>query len=319
MTRRRFVSHPQPVCEEQAREISASGEVDAHSRITASGLRRAAVRCEGRSYLDGCVYCGRRRVRWCGCGKVNCEQPGCRKRYSTQRGKRIAKRLGRLGALPWVVLVLTTPLETRGALLGRVALRRVRRAIVEMVSDWAVRWMFHGVPVRIGGCVTMHPEGDETPGRWAPHWNVLIPSLGFLDDGAEREGRWHVPVSALEDLRYRWGRILEGYGFAWDCAPQVFVEHRHELGQKYHAARYFGRSFPAWQKHAQAVSYFGTLAGKSPAISVRHALPVEELDPSNEVRCPCGGWYNTIAIAGPNGEWVPVGAGPPPCGPERSN
>lgn len=286
-------------------------EVDSHSRITAFGLTRPTTHCDGHSYLDRCGHCGHERVRWIGCGKASCDQPGCRRKYSTQRGRRIGRRLGRLGAATWVVVVLTTPAEVREALADPLELVKARKAAVDVVTAWAIAWMFHGVQLRVGGCVTVHPDGDRSPGTWAPHFNVLLPAVGVLDDGAVRVGRWHVPKRALDDLRDRWGVVLERWGFRHECFPQVHVQHAHEPGKKVHAARYFGRHFPAWHRKVQTVTYFGLLAGK-----IDLPIEPEQLDDDSDdfanVRCrECGSWYTTIAVQGNDGEWIPVGVGPP--------
>jgi hypothetical protein len=211
--------------------------------------------------------------------------------------------------VPWVVAVLTTPAECRWQLQRKQALDQLRRRATEIVKSWAVRWMFYGRPCRVGGAVTVHPEGDERPGVWAPHFNFLIPARALLDDGHPIKGRWHVPVEALDDLREEWAHELSRWGFRRDCDPQIFVEHRHELPQKLHAGRYFARTFPSWQSWAQTVGYFGLLAGRVPELPGVERVKLDPPRPS--YKCECGGFMVSIAVRGENGEWIPVGVGPP--------
>jgi len=165
--------------------------------------------------------------------------------------------------IPWGVVVLTFPEAVRWPLRRRATYNQVRREAVAVVVAWARRWMFSSdvaAAVRLGGISVMHPEGDERPGFWAPHINIIFGIAGELDaTGDVIRGRYHVPPAALDDLRDRWARVLASLGWEPKCDPQVFYEFRTEPNHKRHAVRYFCRSFPMWKGWTQRVGYWGLL------------------------------------------------------------
>lgn len=211
--------------------------------------------------------------------------------------------------------MLTIPGAVRDCIRDRDTAAAVRKRAVEIVKAWAIRWGFHGVPVRLGGSVVWHPAG-ENPDIFAPHLNVIFPWVGETDDGAYRVGRYHLDPRALDDLRQQWAIALVDLGWEPTCSPQVDYEFRKSEGAKRHAARYFFRSFPAWASWTQRVYWFGILA---------HSLEAHDPPPWSEPprpgRCSdCGGYTRTVEIVrlgkwlirDPNGSgWLPQ-EGPPP-------
>jgi hypothetical protein len=186
-------------------------------------------------------------------------------------------------------VVLTIPGEVRDVLRDRDANATIRRRAVDVVKAWAIRWGFHGVPVRLGGSVVAHPCG-ENPDIWAPHFNVIFPWVGETDDGSYRIGRYHLDPRALDDLRLRWAMELVDLGWTPTCSPQVDYEFRKTERAKRHAARYFFRSFPAWQAWTHRVFWWGILAH-----SVEAHDPPTWSTPTKLGRCPdCNGYTRSV-------------------------
>ena len=184
-----------------------------------------------------------------------------------------------------MVAVLTLPAPHRRLARDRATLQSMKRSAVDCARAWAVAWAWHGADVEVAGFCVIHPEGDV--GGWAPHFNIILPSIALdRKDGRNRRGRWHLPKSALDDLRARWERALEKFSPLPFCHVQVFYEHRHTIAQKMHSVHYFCRHFPAWQGWAQAVSWFGYLR-------LRAELEPEEYRPP--FRCQCGGTFVTVS------------------------
>lgn len=260
------------------------------SRIRASGPKstpraeRETSCCHGTATKYRCVEeeCGHEVWKWHGCGKSTCEQPGCRKATTKRRAKRLFERLGLLEEAPWGIVVLTLPEELWTAARRPSVFRKLARAAVDTARTWFTRWHFGGSSVQLGGALTAHPcrQNEEV---WSPHFNVLVPLIGLLDDGAARRGRYKVPPEALDHLRELWTDVLREHGWEPRWQPQVFYEFRLEVERKLHSARYFGRSFPMWSNWTQRISYWGILRrGTSP---LEGAEPVRW--PKPDALCLC--------------------------------
>lgn len=250
----------------------------------------ATTRCGGRTLLDECDTCGTRRVRWYGCGRPTCNQPGCVNHVSSKRARRIYDRLGALEDAPWGVVVLTLPVDAQRAAADTRTRKRLERAACMIVVEWLARWSFRAraSAVGLGGVCLFHPVGEDGE-EWHPHWNVLVPLRG-LGQGGVLDGRWKLPAAALDDLRARWLSAINRVCGTDATTVQVFYEFRRGRWKKYHAARYFGRHFPGWSKFLRP-RYFGLLAGK---VSLPGHEPCEW--PRPERRCGrCGGHWRTIA------------------------
>lgn len=250
--------------------------------------KRHTHRCDGVAARDECPDCGGSHWRWQGCGQASCEQEGCQAHHTNRRAKRAWSRLQAFEGVPWGIVVLTIPGEVRETLREKWAHGEVRKRAVAVVLEWARRWGFHGVDVKLGGLVVAHPCG-ENPDIWAPHYNVIFPWVGETADGAYRRGRYHIPKHeaqrAFDDLRQRWSVELVELGWSPTCSPQVDYEWRRSDQQKRHSCRYFLRSFPKWQSWTHRVFWWGILAGK-----IEGHEPPPYSEPLRPGRCViCGG------------------------------
>ncbi len=254
--------------------------------------------------------CGERRIRWYGCGQTSCAQPGCRDTIKGKRGKRVFERLGALEDAPWAVIVLTTPPPVRGAILDRGARKGLEQAARKLAVRFVRIHAFHGVPVALGGVSLFHPCGEDES-EWAPHFNVIIPLLGLLDDGDTRKGRYQLPESALDWLRAEWEGVLRDR-FGYDGASNVFYEYRLTDERKAHAARYFGRGFPGWAAQLQRPRYFGTL--RRSVSPLQGCEPTRwPFDPRRCSRCGTLNAWRTIGVSLDGGlTWT--SHGPPKTG-----
>lgn len=243
---------------------TGSGEIENRSGSGdgGMGLRVPLRSCDGEAELERCSDgCGTDRWEWRGCGRPNCGHPGCQRSASGRRARRFYERLGRLEDVGWGTVVLTLPPDLHAVAARRSVLRYLADLAWSVVEAWAVAWCWRGAAVRIGGAVTVHPAGDSDPEEWFPHFNVIFPVVGVLDDGGWRKGRWHLPVEAIRDLRVRWRWALVQAGWSGPPGSWVQVHYRHRPSDRArrHASRYFPRRFPGWATWTQAVTYRGLL------------------------------------------------------------
>jgi hypothetical protein len=175
--------------------------------------------------------------------------------------------MGCFEAEPWGAVVLTLPSECWDAAGDPRVLAELCKRAVAVVERWARAWLFHGVPVRLGGFVASHPCGDD-PRRWQPHVNVVFGIVGLTDHGAPRRGRWLIPRNEFQGraraaLEHLWRAELVDLG--WTPGPytiQVHYRPRVFPAQRLHAARYYGRTFPHWAAWTHRIRYWGLVREK---------------------------------------------------------
>lgn len=191
------------------------------------------------------------------CGALDC--PRCGEAKGKERGARVGDRLLRRRdpRVPVVQVVATVPPELRELAADLETWKRWRRA-------WhrALKRLYGE---RTWGFTAMHPAGDKTPERFAPHTNdLLVPS-----------GKWFVEVNLL---RAEWKRIIGA-----KREPQVHVSFCREPAKVKHRARYVARAFPGWHWWLPNGSWWG---------------PVEErpaLEENDEVCCrDCGEPFRVV-------------------------
>ena len=153
--------------------------------------------------------------------------------------------------------VFTLPEALRGRAVGD-RLRRFRKEADEMGFE-VLRRHAGTEHALFWGKSWLHPEGDEEPGVYKPHENLLVPMRFYLP-GAPRGFNLNrlLPKSWLGRdgwVQERWrARLVSVFGQWWEGEPPVldwFFEYRSTPEEKTHALTYFGRTFPAWSGHAK--------------------------------------------------------------------
>lgn len=222
--------------------------------------RRAAETCRGKARYYSCVDDDSKAIRWMGCGRNQCEHEGCQRAAKRRRGKRVHFRLGELEDVAWGQVMLTLPAELWTAARSRRTLGQLARLAWAVTAAWLARWAFHGRTSALGGAVCSHPARDASgPDVWSPHFHVLVPLRGLLDDGATVDGRWKVPKLALDDLRERWTAALRPWGWAGGGEVRVHYAPKVNPEQRAVAASYCARPFPLWLPWTQTIRYCGIL------------------------------------------------------------
>jgi hypothetical protein len=253
---------------------------------------------------------GHRFNRTYACARRRCPGKACR-RHALQERTKLLKPLmleGFPGA--WGVVVLTYPPEARAAVRQNKLLRRSRRGALLLVEDWVLQC--NGLSSRdgwrLGICSIEHPEGDQKPGEWLPHHNVLFPQTAIHADGRRRTLRFFLDKEHLAKLRSWWRWWLESVvvGHQLPREANVFYEFRNDTKKKKHCARYFARTFPTWSCRGQRLTWFGAFGCR-----IVNELPEMKLltkpPPVNE-----SGWCNVCGS-----EVVKRDFSPSPCIPAR--
>lgn len=209
-----------------------------------------------------------------------CIREGCRKKAARKRGKRARKVLGRLGAVHWSVDEITVPPVMQPRLAASASYRRqVRDAARNTLWGWLTKWAFRGERVLLGSAAFEHPCGnDERVFRWHLHFITPLIGVRTRDEGVV-QGRYKVPVHALDDFRAMWRARLRKqfgvdvaevdvhHGFARAGATFEDVVEQHDQGdidacvaKRTHASNYVCRTFPSWTHDVQRPHYLGLLS-----------------------------------------------------------
>jgi hypothetical protein len=251
---------------------------------------------------------GHQWLAWAPCKLLDCAT--CQKAKSDARGLALYRRFAGMGTGHWV---FTVPREWHPH-LGLEALFELRRRIVEVLTAWTYD-LTDGVR---GWLVMLHPEGDERPGVWEPHFHVFSPLLAVdvtsgevmeVDQGW-RIGPGYITPGDLDDLKSRWALVLHELAEAggWET-PGVNLHYSFETDPTriLHHIAYDCRSFPGWNagdlaEWAQRVGEFGLASPHYKGVdSTGHALwralvapgalgPAErpeQEDADRGVVCPC--------------------------------
>jgi len=221
-----------------------------------------------------------------------------------------------LGNVPWAYLVLTMPEVVRDRVTAAGELAAVRRMAVELVREWLVRWAYRGEDVQLGGLAVYHPEGDQSPGVWSPHLNIVVPLRALTSSGRYRVGRWLLPEAAIADLHGLWSEALRPWG--WLGTAVCHYSARTKPEHRRHNARYVMRHFVGWQAKVSRPVYWGILRRGTVFVGVERLEPYFT-GPAQANWCGrCGGRFLTVGLAdgepetatrdGPRKEMHDVGA-----------
>jgi len=165
-------------------------------------------------------------------------------------------------------LELTVPMELRPQFEGGAGAVRWGAVVREFVS-----WLKQSQGFRFG-YVRSHPEGDEHPGLFHPHVNLVWvrdPALARKVD--------------LVAFRAAWARVL-GHAGEVDIFCQYFkLQERRGVVAFMHKLRYIERPFPGASWPGMRARWYGAIGGKvSPD--------------SGERVCPkCGGPYSLVRLS----------------------
>jgi len=219
-----------------------------------------------------------------GCRKYDCKD--CSDAKSLQKAKKVFKRLTQ-AKVPWGVFVFTFPKQLH-PFIDKKRLNRLRDAAWRILEMWLFRAndidpqaaARAGFPKATFGAMEFtHPEGDERPGEWQPHFNFLvpmqaIPAIGFKPLRWAFEKKEFVHLTRL--LRRLWRRVLSREFGALEGEVDIWYESRRKKAEKAHAAKYFPRTFPGWSHLKLRARSYGFLSGR--LVSAKWLL-WEEADP----------------------------------------
>ena len=253
----------QSVAEKSAFE-KACGKAKAAAKRPGKPPASAPVACEPTKWVA--IQCADNPAHGCHvvphdlCGDRNCKT--CEESVDRRRQRRLLERLE--GATTGYA-VLTYPPAIRDALTAETfgAMSAVAWHVVEA---WLRDVQRLDPRYELAGEDWLHPEGDETPGAWRPHHNVVVRLQGLrleTADGAtvlrRRDLDGHVSKWALGDLRRRWLAVLVDI-FGEDSVPATVDVHWSYLrataltsrecdalaAKRAHRAGYYARTFPGW-------------------------------------------------------------------------
>lgn len=161
--------------------------------------------------------------------------------------------------VPLAILEFTTPAELRDQVVGErlwmfrraaaeLGLRVMRRHVGnERAQFWVRSWF--------------HPEGDEEPGVYKPHENVVIPLAWWdpIEKRGHRVGRFTLPKSWMGAggwIEQEWHRALRAiFGRLRPGAENWHYHWKTVAQEKAHALKYFGRTFASWAQQKDVRPY----------------------------------------------------------------
>jgi len=226
--------------------------------------------CVGTFRTFDCPKGHERVVVFTGCGLPDCRE--CASGRSNRRAKANWKKIGRVDA-PWGVFVFTCHPDLHPLIDVKLA-KELEGEVWELLEAWLIET--HGVdPLwaaragfeggTFGALSWIHPEGDEHPGTWRPHWNFLVP-LATPANPYKRVRAWWKDKAEFkrifERLRAAWKEVLERHFGKLKGEVDVWYEFRGPMGKKKHALQYFGRFFPGWSELHLNTRRWGYLADK---------------------------------------------------------
>ena len=123
-------------------------------------------------------------------------------------------------------LVFTLPEEIRDTLYSKEDFKKFRKLVRDTISA-----VLGGIP---GGVMSVHPYGDQEPGKLKPHIHVIIPALTILPDGTIKRFRY-IPEDILKQEYKK--RIERRFKTSFDGIPVVYIQWFKE-NKLWHRVRY---------------------------------------------------------------------------------